>query len=100
VIGNNVTIRYDSILARGLRIGDYTYMCPKVMTNNLNTDKEQIGGAQIGSNVFIGTNCVIQHGIKIGDDCVLGALSYINKDVPKNEIWFGNPAKFHKKKNS
>jgi UDP-N-acetylglucosamine acyltransferase len=70
------------------------------MTNNLNTDKEQIGGAQIGSNVFIGTNCVIQHGIKIGDDCVLGALSYINKDIPKNEIWFGNPAKFHKKKNS
>jgi UDP-N-acetylglucosamine acyltransferase len=66
------------------------------MSNNLNTNMLQIGGAEIGSNVFIGTNCVLQHGIKIGDNSILGSLSFVNKDVPKNEIWFGNPAKFYK----
>jgi len=97
VIGNHVIIRYDSIIARGVKIGDGTYICPKMMTNNLNTTKDQIGGAHIGSNVFVGTSCVLQHGIKIGNNSVLGALSYVNKDVPENEIWFGNPAKYHKK---
>jgi UDP-N-acetylglucosamine acyltransferase len=60
-IGNYVTIRYDSIIARGVKIGDYTYISPKMMTNNLNTTKEQIGGAEIGAHVFVGTNCVLQH---------------------------------------
>jgi len=95
-IGNNVTIRYDSIIARGIKIGDDTYVCPKVMTNNLNTEHEQIGGAHIGKNVFIGTGCVIQHGIKIGDNTVLGSLSFVNKNIPKGEVWFGNPARFQK----
>lgn len=96
IVGDHVIIRYDSILARGLKVGDYTYMSPRVMTNNLNTKKEQIGGAEIGKNVFIGTNCVIHHGITIGDNCILGALSYVNKNVPSNEVWFGNPAKYQR----
>ena len=96
-VADNVIVRYDSILARGVYIGEYTYICPKMMTNNLNTDKEQIGGAHIGANVFVGTSVVLQHGISIGDGAILGALSFVNKDVPAGETWFGNPAKFHKK---
>lgn len=98
VIKNNVTIRYDSILARGLLVEDNVYISPKLMTNNLNTAKEQIGGAHIGKNVFIGTNCILHHGITIGENSVIGALSFANKDIPKDEIWFGNPAVFKRKK--
>ena len=97
VIGNHVTVRYDSIIATGVRIGDQTYICPKVMTNILYSDGVQIGGANIGSHVFVGTGCVLQHGIKIGDNIVLGSMSYINKDISAIEIWFGNPAKLYKK---
>ena len=96
-IGNHVTVRYDSIIARGVRIGDHSYICPKMMSNNLNTEGVQIGGADIGSNVFVGTACVLQHGVKIGDNSILGAMSYINKNIPSDEIWFGNPAKLYKK---
>ena len=66
------------------------------MTNNLNTGKSQIGGAHIGSNCFIGTNTVFQHGVVIGDNVVTGAMSFINKNIPSNEIWYGSPAKFYK----
>jgi UDP-N-acetylglucosamine acyltransferase len=97
-VGNNVTVRYDSILARGVDIGDNTYICPRVMTNNLDTGKHQVGGAKIGSGCFIGTNTVLQHGITLGDGVVTGAMSFVNKDIPANEIWFGNPAKLFKKK--
>ena len=70
-IGNNVTLRYDTIIARGCKIGDNTYVCPRVMTNNLDTEKIQIGGAHTGKNCFLGTNTVLQHGISIGNNCTI-----------------------------
>lgn len=96
-IGNYVTLRYDCIIARGCEIADNTYICPRVMTNNLDEGKHKIGGAKIGSNCFIGTNSVLHHGIVIGDNAITGSMSFINKNVPENEIWLGNPAKFYKK---
>jgi len=96
IIANNVTLRYDSIIAMGCEIGDGTYVCPRVMTNNLDSGKDQIGGAKVGKNCFIGTNSVLHHGIKIGDNSVTGSMAFVNKDIPDNEIWIGSPAKFFK----
>jgi len=97
VIGDGVTLRYDTIIARGCNIGDGSYICPRVMTNNLDSGKGKIGGATVGKNCFIGTNTVLQHGITIGDNVVTGAMSFVSKDIPSNEIWLGSPAKFYKK---
>ena len=96
-IGNNVTLRYDSIIARGVEIGDNTYVCPRVMTNNLNTKHSQIGGAKIGENCFIGTNAVLQHGISLGDNVTIGSMSFVNKDCDSDSTYIGIPAKKHKK---
>lgn len=93
VIGDNVTLRYDVILARGLYVGDGTYICPRVMTNNLSADKDPIGGAKIGENCFIGTNAVLHYGINIGKDVVIGAMSFVNKDVENNTVLIGIPAR-------
>jgi acetyltransferase-like isoleucine patch superfamily enzyme len=68
------------------------------MTNNLDTGKSAIGGAKIGANCFIGTNAVLNHGIELGDNVVIGSLSFVNKNIPSNEVWFGNPARKHEKK--
>lgn len=47
----------------------------------------------IGNNVFIGVNSVIMPGVTIGDNSIVGALSFVNKSIPPNEVWAGNPAK-------
>lgn len=52
----------------------------------------------IGKGVVIGTGATILGNIRIGDGAVIGAGSVVTKDVPKNEIWLGNPAKFYKNK--
>ena len=93
VIGNNVTLRYDSIIARGVEIGDDTYICPRVMTNNLNTDKEQIGGAKFGKGCFVGTNAVIQHGLDIGEKVIIGSMSFVNKNCVAHGVYVGMPAR-------
>jgi len=51
----------------------------------------------IGNNVFIGGFSIILKGVTIGDNAVIGAGSVITKNIPANEIWAGNPAKFIRK---
>lgn len=96
-VGKKVTLRYGSILARGTVIGDNVYLSPRVMLNNLNQDKQQIGGAKIGKNCFIGTHSVLHHGIKIGANVTIGAMSFVNKDCKAGHTYVGIPAKPIKK---
>jgi acetyltransferase-like isoleucine patch superfamily enzyme len=48
----------------------------------------------IKKNVFIGAHCTILKGVTIGKNSIIGACSVVTKDIPENEVWGGNPAKF------
>ncbi len=54
---------------------------------------EEYRETQIGNDVWIGSNCLIKAGVKIGDGAVIGMGSVVTKDVPPYEVWAGNPAK-------
>jgi acetyltransferase-like isoleucine patch superfamily enzyme len=47
----------------------------------------------IEDDVFIGMNCLILKGVKIGHGSVVGAGSVVAKDVPAGVIAAGNPAR-------
>lgn len=47
----------------------------------------------IGNNVWIGTRCTILPGVTIGDNSVVAAGSVVNKDVPRNTLVAGTPAR-------
>lgn len=51
---------------------------------------------RIGNDVVIGANSVVLGDIIIGDGAIIGAGSVVVKDVPKNAIVVGNPAKIIK----
>ena len=50
----------------------------------------------INDNVWIGMNVCILPGVSIGKNSIIGSGSVVTKNVPANEIWVGNPAKFIK----
>ena len=56
------------------------------------------GKIHVSKNVYIGCNTIICKPITIGENAIIGAGSVITKDIPANEIWAGNPAKFIKKR--
>ncbi len=47
----------------------------------------------IGKDVWIGGNCLITSGVTIGNGAVIAGGSVVTKDVPKNAIYGGIPAK-------
>ena len=47
----------------------------------------------IGNSVWIGGNVIINPGVKIGDNSVIGAGSVITRDIPASVVAVGNPCR-------
>ena len=47
----------------------------------------------IGDNVWIGRSTVINPGVHIGTNVVIGSGSVVTKDIPDNALAAGNPCK-------
>lgn len=50
----------------------------------------------IGYDVWIGAQCYIRQGVKIGNGVVIGSNSFVNKDIPDYAIVVGSPARIIK----
>jgi carbonic anhydrase/acetyltransferase-like protein (isoleucine patch superfamily) len=53
-----------------------------------------IHGANIGANCLVGMNAVIMDDVTIGDECIIGALSFVKAgtQIPNRKMVVGNPA--------
>lgn len=91
IIGNNCTLRYNAIIARNVVIGNDVFISPNVMFINIPfTDKEK-KKTTIGNGVKIGTGTIINDGVQIVDDVIIGAMSFVRKDVLEKGVYVGNP---------
>jgi carbonic anhydrase/acetyltransferase-like protein (isoleucine patch superfamily) len=54
-----------------------------------------IHGGTIGKNCLIGMNAVVMDNVELGDECIVGALSFVPADskFPARSLIVGNPAK-------
>jgi len=83
-IGNNALIGPD--------VGIYTAGHP-VHPELRNQGYEFAFPVKIGNSVWIGGHVVINPGVSIGDDVVIGSGSVVTKDIPSGVIAMGNPCR-------
>jgi len=98
-LGNNVEIgSFTMIDARhGVRIEDDAkigFGC--VILSNSTIDSKS-GQVILKKGCRIGSNSVIMPGVEIGERAVIGANSFVNRNVPPDEVWLGSPAKFYRR---
>ncbi|MEN9639281.1 MAG: hypothetical protein RLZZ262_1149 [Bacteroidota bacterium] len=57
-----------------------------------------IHGANIGKDCLVGMNAVIMDRVEVHEECIIGALSFINADtvIPRRSLVVGNPYKIIK----
>jgi len=100
-VGRNTWIGPNVVLdgSGGLSIGDNCSISAGVQIYSHHTLRRTLSGGSseierkpttIGNNVYIGPNAVLEMGLVIGDEAVIGALTFVNKDVPARGKQFGS----------
>ncbi|MBR3652699.1 MAG: acyltransferase [Bacteroidales bacterium] len=88
-IGNNTKIGADTIILDS-DAHSIDYLLRRSPADRVNARKS---GITIGSDVLIGTRCIILKGVSIGDRTIIGSGSVVTKNIPADCIAAGNPCK-------
>lgn len=94
--GGRISIGNNCLISQHITMVTTNHLIRKntpINEQSWSTDKIDI---KIGNDVWIGANSVILPGVNINDGAVIGAGSIVTKDVPKNAIVLGNPARIIK----
>lgn len=72
---------------------DYSYTTALIaIGEKLDTDVGMLRNIVVGSNVFIGMNCILLPGTNVGNHVIIGAGSVVRGKIPDYSMVVGNPA--------
>jgi maltose O-acetyltransferase len=97
--GKNSFVKIGKWCAIGYNVNIHAITHDPDFATGLEKDRPYIEASiEIGDNNWIGSNVFILPGVKIGNNCVIGANSVVNKNIPSNSIYGGIPAKLIREK--
>jgi len=85
-----INARYGVIIEDFVEIGSH---CSIYSVSTIDNKKGQV---ILRKNCKIGSHSVVMPGITIGENSVVGAFSFVNKNIPNNVIAIGVPVKIIK----
>lgn len=80
----------------GVTIEDEVQIGSHCSIYSVSTIDKKEGKVTLKKNCKIGSHSIIMPGITVGENSIIGAFSFVNKDVPDNVISVGIPAKVMK----
>lgn len=83
VVGAGCIVNSRASLDHDCSMLDFSSLAPGATTG---------GQVRIGVRSAVGIGAVVKHGVTIGDDTVIGAASYVHRDVDRLTVAYGTPA--------
>ena len=80
----------------GVTIEDHVQIGSHCAIYSVSTIDDKGGPVTLKKNCRIGSHSVVMPGVTVGEDSVVGAFSFVNKDIPANAVAFGVPVRFAK----
>jgi len=81
----------------GVIVEDFVQIGSHCSLYSESTIDNKVGQIKLKKNCKIGSHSLIMPGVTIGENAVIGAFSFVNKDVPDNVVAAGVPVKVIKK---
>ena len=81
----------------GVIIEDFVQIGSHCSLYSVSTIDNKEGKITLKKNCKIGSHSLIMPGVTIGENAVIGAFSFVNRDVPENVVAVGVPVKVIKK---
>lgn len=81
----------------GIAIGDFVQVGSHCSLYSESTIDNKNAPIVLKKNCRIGTHSVVMPGVTVGENSIVGAFSFVNKDIPDNVIAFGIPVKVQRK---
>jgi acetyltransferase-like isoleucine patch superfamily enzyme len=97
-IGHGVRIHTQAFIPEYCVLEEGCWIGPNVVLTNAKypnspSAKKELKGVHVMKNAKIGANVTVLPGIAIGENALVGAGSVVTKDVYKDTVVAGNPAK-------
>lgn len=81
----------------GIIIEDHVQIGSHCSLYSISTIDNKRGRIILKKNCKVGTHSTIMPNVTIGENSMIGAHSLVTKNIPKNQLWYGVPAKFIRK---
>lgn len=98
-IGDDTKIMDNTHITGNMKIGNHVFISTLVATTNDNTmgrqeyREEHVRGAVIEDGATIGAAANILPGVSIGANAIVGASALVTRDVPRDKVVMGIPAR-------
>jgi len=86
-IGNSVCLRNTVFIGNEVKIGDNVFISDQTVI---------LGYVDIADYVYLGANVTVLPRLSLNKNSLLGAGAVVTKNIPANQIYVGNPARYLK----
>jgi sugar O-acyltransferase (sialic acid O-acetyltransferase NeuD family) len=84
-LGAHVAVMPQAVLTHDDEVGDFVTIASGVCLG---------GGVVLARGAYIGAGALIREGVRVGTRSLVGMGSVVLHDIPPDQVWAGNPARY------